>query len=229
MQTGPGTWPNAVVFDLDGTVADSQEGILRSLRETLDAFGRREDDEVLRGLIGPPLDESFRELGFAKAQLPAVTAYYRDVYDRVGVALARPYDGIPEVLDHLRERGVRLALATAKRIDFAERMLRDLGLRDHFEDVAGAPLDNSMTPKAQIVAAVRSVFADARSPAWMVGDRHHDVEAALIHGLVPVGALWGYGSRAELAGAGARWLVARPADLLTPIDAGDGPRGETTA
>jgi len=184
----------------------------------------------LRSLIGPPLDESFRQLGFSDAQLSEVVDHYRDLYDRVGVARTRPYDGVLEVLGTLRRAGVRLALATAKRIDFAERILRDFAVRDLFDAVAGASLDDRLTDKVDIVRDVHRVFDAAPGSAWMVGDRRHDVEAARACGLVAVGALWGYGSREELEAAGADWLVAEPCDLLIPFSDG-AQRGvdETTA
>ncbi len=213
----PGRAPGAAVFDLDGTVADSQEGILACLRATLRDYGRRADDRVLRSLIGPPLDESFRGLGFAGAELREAMDHYRVLYGESGVALARPYDGVVATLRALRDHGVRLVLATAKRLDFAERMLTDFGVRDLFETVAGASPDNSLGSKVDIVASVSSSF-DSRGDTWMVGDRRHDVEAARALGLFPVGALWGYGSREELVGAGARWLVSRPDELLVVFD-----------
>jgi phosphoglycolate phosphatase len=206
--------PGAVVFDLDGTVADSQEGILLSLHRTLTDYGRRGDDDDLRSLIGPPLDESFRSLGFDEDELPGVVDRYREIYDREGVDLARPYPGVIDVLTTLRQRGIPLALATAKRVDFAERMLNNFGVRGLFDAVAGASLDDSSTSKIEIVTEVRRVYEGVSGGAWMVGDRRHDVEAARILGLVPVGVLWGYGSRAELEGAGARWLIERPEQLL---------------
>jgi phosphoglycolate phosphatase len=184
----------------------------------------------LRSLIGPPLDESFRRLGFTDAQLIEVVDHYRDLYDRVGVDRARPYDGVLDVLRALRHAGVRLALATAKRVDFAERMLRGFGVRDLFDAVAGASLDDRLTAKVDIVAGVHQVFDGAPGSAWMVGDRRHDVEAARACGLAAVGVLWGYGPRQELEAAGADWLVTRPSDLLIPLG-GPGERvdGASTA
>ncbi|MDE3064631.1 MAG: HAD hydrolase-like protein [Acidobacteriota bacterium] len=228
--SGPRDWassPGVVVFDLDGTVADSQEGILACLHETLALYGRRAEDHELRALIGPPLDESFRQLGFAEGELVEVVDVYRHAYDRVGVALAHPYDGVIEVLRALRERGVTLALATAKRVDFAERMLEDFGVRDLFAAVAGATVDDRLTTKEEIVAEVRWLVDAVAGPAWMVGDRRHDVEAAATHGLVAVGALWGYGSLEELRSAGAQWLVAHPVELLAGEASGAAPRAVT--
>ena len=167
----PVAHPGAAVFDLDGTVADSQEGILACLRATLRDYGRRADDRVLRSLIGPPLDESFRGLGFAGAELREAMDHYRVLYGESGVALARPYDGVVATLRALRDHGVRLVLATAKRLDFAERMLTDFGVRDLFETVAGASPDNSLGSKVDIVASGELLLrlprgrVDGRGPA----------------------------------------------------------------
>jgi phosphoglycolate phosphatase len=205
--------PDLVVWDLDGTIADSAEGILACLRATLAAFGRPpEPDGRLRALIGPPLDESFAALGFAGAELAEAVDDYRVRYDEVGVGLAHPYDGVPEAMAALALAGVRQRVATAKRVDFAARMIDDFGLAGVVEALEGASLDGSLTGKTAIVAAV--LAGDAREGVWMVGDRRHDVVAALELGLTAVGVLWGYGSRGELEGAGAQWLVERPGDLL---------------
>lgn len=205
--------PRLVIWDLDGTVADSAEGILACLRATLAAFARPpEPDGRLRGLIGPPLDESFAALGFAGAELAAAVDDYRARYDEVGVALARAYDGVPEVMSALAGDGVRQRVATAKRVDFAARMIEDLGLAPYVEALEGASLDGRLSGKTPIVAA--ALGGDPGEGAWMVGDRRHDVEAALDLGLTPAGALWGYGGRDELEAAGAAWLVERPLDLL---------------
>jgi phosphoglycolate phosphatase len=212
--------PRIVVWDLDGTLADSAEGILACLRATLAAFGRPpEAGARLRGLIGPPLDESFAALGFSGAELAEAVDDYRARYDEVGVHLVRAYDGVPEVMAALAGAGVRQRVATAKRVDFAARMIDGLGLARYLEALEGASLDGRLSGKTAIVAA--ALGGDPTEGAWMVGDRRHDVEAALDLGLTPAGALWGYGSRDELEGAGARWLVERPGDLLD----GPPPRG----
>ncbi|HEV2427733.1 MAG TPA: HAD hydrolase-like protein [Acidimicrobiales bacterium] len=208
--------PSLVIWDLDGTIADSAEGILVCLRASLAAFGHPPEPESrLRGLIGPPLDESFGALGFAGADLVAVVDDYRRRYDKVGVALARPYAGVPEAMAALADAGVAQRVATAKRVDFAVRMLDGFGLSRLLEAVEGASLDGRLTAKTEIVAAV--LGDDRPERAWMVGDRRHDVVAALDLGLTPAGALWGYGGRAELESAGATWLVERPGDLLVGL------------
>jgi len=214
-----------VVFDLDGTLADSSPGILACLHLTLRELGRDRGDDDLLALIGPPLTDSFASLGFVGDALDDVVERYREHYDRVGVDDATIYPGVADALGALTARGARLAVATAKRVDFAQRMLDAFALSHYFDEVAGASIDGRVTDKDVIVAALLADLAPVeRGGAWLVGDRRHDVAAARANGLVPVGALWGYGSRAELEGAGAAWLVERPGDLVAAFDERDGGR-----
>ncbi|MGC8499113.1 MAG: HAD hydrolase-like protein [Acidimicrobiales bacterium] len=218
----PDAPPRAVaIFDLDGTLVDSAPGIVEAFRRTLADTGRRAPDEVLATLIGPPLTDSFRTLGFAESELRTVVARYREHYAAIGVPDARPYDGVDEMLTRLREQGWILAVATAKRQDFAERILTNWRLDRHFAAVAGASLDGRLGPKTEIVSRARALLAP-NAPRWMVGDRRFDVLAARACGLECVGVTWGYGTLAELDAAGARAVVDTPTalgDLLagTPV------------
>lgn len=214
--------PRFVVFDLDGTLVDSQAGILRSFHATLGERGARASDAELLNLIGPPLGDSFARLGFAADEIDEVVALYRRYYDAEGVDLCHLYDGIEGMLRALGGNGVRLGVATAKRVDFAIRMLENLGVLDCFECVSGVSLDGRLSTKKDVVgdALVRLNEPSGRG-GWMVGDRREDVLAALVHGLVPIGVLWGYGSRDELAESGAQFVVASPLEM--PALWGNGP------
>lgn len=215
--------PGLVVFDLDGTLADSAPGIIRALRLTLRDAGITRADAELRGMIGTPLLEKFDSLGLCDGDVAEAVRRFRRYYGEVGLDDAALYEGVPAMLDGLARRGVTLAVATAKRVDFARRMLENLGLEPYFAAVSGASLEGAQTGKVQIVAeVVARLGGHGTRVAWMVGDRRQDVEAAIVHGLVPVGALWGYGSRAELARAGAVWLVKRPLDLVAGWPDGPG-------
>ncbi len=209
--------PRTVVFDLDGTLADSQEGILRSFRLTLAEEGIAATDEELRRLIGPPLEESFARLGIALAHRTAVVERYREYYDRVGVTAAVPYDGVVEMVRRLRGGGVRLAVATAKRVDFARRMLAHFAIADSFDVVEGVSGDDRIRTKNDVADAVRRALGDGGGTTWMVGDRRQDVEAARHSSWVPVGVLWGYGTRDELRDAGATWLIEAPSQLADAV------------
>jgi phosphoglycolate phosphatase len=207
--------PEYVIFDLDGTIADSEEGILYSFRATLDELGITPSDEELRNLIGPPLEDSFRVLGIDERTLGTVVDRYRNIYGRFGVQRARLYEGMGATLHELHESGVRMGVATAKRVDFAHEMLEALGVAPFFQTIAGVSFDDSLTTKKQVVNEVLQFFQPPRRRrVWMVGDREQDVLASIFHGIVPIGVLWGYGSRDELDRSGAEYIIDDPRDLL---------------
>lgn len=126
------------------------------------------------------------------------------------------FEGIPELIAALAERGVVLGIATSKSIEVAEPVLEALGLRARFAVVEGTPVDELGTRKTTVVARAlaRLRALGAPRPAALVGDRAQDVAGAHAHGLRALGALWGYGGRAELVAAGADALLERPADVL---------------
>ena len=216
--------PHHVIFDLDGTLADSSQGILWSFRATLDRIGVEAREDQLRELIGPPLGESFRILGVDEEDIDDVVALYREYYAERGVYEARLYDGVASTLKELSDQGVGLAVATAKRVDFARQMLASMGIADFFDEIAGASVDLRITSKFDVMAQVLNAWKiGGDRDVWMVGDRHYDMVAALAHKVSAVGALWGFGSDLELREAGANWLVSRPTDLLDADGGGGSP------
>jgi phosphoglycolate phosphatase len=211
--------PAFAIFDLDGTLADSQVGILSSFRSTLNELGLNPSDERLKCLIGPPLEDSFSQLGIDGQHLAAVVERYRGFYAETGVRLCELYGGVAEMLEGLSRRGVRMGVATSKRVDFAHEMLDSLGVRHHFETVSGASIDGRLTLKTDIVGEVLSYFQPTQMrEIWMVGDREYDVLAAKFHGLLPIGVLWGYGTRDELMSSGAEVIIRDPSQLLEMED-----------
>ncbi len=210
--------PAFIVFDLDGTVVDSADGIVWSFEATLRDFDRPIDRSVLATLIGPPLHDSFSRLGFGPDLLGDALNRYRAHYGEEGVYRCRLYDGVPALLDTIGVRGIPALIATAKRVDFASRMLESLGVAEYFAVVAGAALDGRRSPKADIVSEALTKFAPASPRGWMVGDRHFDMEAARSNRLLGGGATWGYGTVAELRESGATWLIDEPSALGRLVD-----------
>ena len=208
--------PTHVIFDLDGTLMDSSPGILACFRATLNDLGRRATDEQLRELIGPPLRTSFARLGVPEAEVDAVVERYRGYYAREGVTNATLYPWMADTLAMLKAEGIRLAVATAKRVDFARQMLNDHGVAGHFDTISGASIDQRVTEKYDIMTAVFDNWASFdRHRTWMVGDRDYDIIAAVRHGVRPVGVTWGFGSEDELRSNGAEAVVAAAFELLT--------------
>ncbi len=207
--------PTHVVFDLDGTLADSSPGIVASFRYTLHLIGLSVSDERILTHIGPPLEVSFADLGVAPDDVDGVVATYRDYYGKFGVLNATLYEHIPALLDALVEEGLPLAVATSKRVDFARQLLEHCGVADRFDLIAGASLDRRVSAKVDIITEVLRFWQmEGTSSMWMVGDRRYDVEGARHHAMTPVGVTWGYGSREELVSSGAELIFDDPRELL---------------
>ncbi len=205
-----------IVFDLDGTLVDSAPGILASYHLTLDEWDRPADPRVLATLIGPPLHDSFARLGFVPEEIDAVVARYREHYAIVGPAGCTPYAGTRDLLERSHEVAT-LAIATAKREDFARRILGEWGLEGYFHTIVGAPVDGRRADKTSLVATVLGREGGSPPEGWMVGDRRFDVEAGRAHGLRTLGVLWGYGSADELTGAGVDALARDAADAVARL------------
>lgn len=208
-----------ILFDLDGTLTDPEAGITRSLAHALDAIGRPVDDpSSLRALIGPPLVDAFAAMGLSPSEIDTAIAAYRDRYASVGLFENALVDGIDTLLVELHEAGARLAVATSKPEPFACTILEHFGVRDCFGVVAGATLDNRRRHKDEVVLhALEHLGLPHPSTAVMVGDREHDVVGAAQHGLDTIGVLWGYGSKDELAVAGATRIVATVDELRAAL------------
>jgi phosphoglycolate phosphatase len=200
----------SVLFDLDGVLADSRASILAAHRQTLPALGVAvPSDARLEAFIGPPLRLGYAELLGAPADSPEVdraVVEYRARY-RETLRETTTWPGVREALAELEAAGVTLGVCTSKAQPYASLVLDVLGIAF---DVVAAPAQDGVEPKTVTLERALAALPDAFA---LVGDRSHDVVAAHDHGLLAVGALWGFGGRAELEAAGADVLVAAPAEL----------------
>ncbi len=200
------------LFDLDGTLANTGEGILACARYALEAFGITESDRELRKFVGPPLKTAFSEFyGFAGEDLALAVKRYRTHYREVGVYLSPLYPGIPEMLEQVAPWGV-LCLATSKPQPFAEQILEMRGIRPWFQVVVGCHMDGTRSRKAEVIEeALRQAGDPDRSRVLMIGDRKQDVLGAAEAGLRTLGVTYGYAEPGELETAGAAALADTPA------------------
>ncbi|HEX6296865.1 MAG TPA: HAD hydrolase-like protein [Burkholderiales bacterium] len=207
-----------ILFDLDGTLSDPGEGFVACVSYALSKLEcpPHAHGEIRRH-VGPPLEETLAHLIVDRAKIPAAVAFYRERYASVGYLENAVYPGVERALRELQSRQMDLFVATSKPTVYAERILEHLGLAQFFRAVYGSELDGTRSNKAQLVEHVLAGEALAASRTLFVGDRAQDVAAALAHGLHPIGALWGYGTEAELAAAGARTLCAQPPGLPSVI------------
>ena len=198
-----------VFFDLDGTLTDPGIGITNSVLHALSFYGIREESRSkLNAFIGPPLVDSFQSIyGFSHERALEAIGLFREYFEKTGIFENALYDGVPEMLRALKEKGATLILATSKPELFALRILDHFGILSYFDFVCGATMDEKeRSTKEEVLSyALKKSGADPRKSV-MVGDRKYDILSAHFFGLSSVGVLYGYGSREELSQAGAQEL-----------------------
>ncbi len=205
-----------VFFDLDGTLTDSQEGILNSFRNIFKHFGMKEPEyEVLKTLIGPPLVHTMTQtFGFTGEQAEESVRIFRSYYDNQGYMENRVYEGIPQILQRLKVLGCKLTVATSKPEVTAKKIIEHFNLAQYFDYVCGSLSDESRSKKTEVIEhAIKTNGITDRSKILMVGDRKYDVEGAHQSGLKCAGVLFGYGSRQEFEACGADYIVEKPEEL----------------
>ncbi len=206
----------AILFDLDGTLTDSGEGIMNCATLALNHFGLPVPDrETLRVFVGPPLDETFIKFGVPADRTDEAIAVYRSRYTTIGKFENEPYPGVEQLLQKLQQQGYRLFVATSKPEGMSVEILEKFGLAQYFERICGATLDGSRSKKSDIIAYLLNQ-AGGVANAVMVGDTAYDIIGANAHGIPAIGVSWGYGKVADMEKAGAA-AIAHSMDELYSI------------
>ena len=207
-----------VLFDFDGTLANTIPAITSTARTVLLRHGLTDETlgDLMR-LVGPPFPQAYSLVyGFSPEEAVQITAEYRAIYTTLGVAGWPLFDGVSELLADLRAAGRRLAVASSKRVTLVEASLEDNGVRNLFDAVRGKPTDDEIS-KAQIITwALEELGADA-ADAVMVGDRHHDDEAAAACGIPCVGVTYGGATQLGEHEAAGACAVASTVDELRRV------------
>ena len=206
-----------VLFDLDGTLTDPAEGITNSVAYALKKNGIEvADKRELYSFIGPPLSESFSKYyGFSTEKSLECVAQYREYFSEKGIFENKLYDGVSNLLEKLKNSGIKIFLATSKPEKYAKIILDHFDLTKYFDFVAGASMDESRNKKGDVIRfAIESGRIENTCEAVMVGDRLHDCIGARECGIDCIGVLYGYGDRAELEGAGAKYIAEKVEDIL---------------
>ena len=203
-----------ILFDLDGTLTDSGEGIINCAILALEHFGLPVPDrETLRVFVGPPLHETFIKFGVPADKAEEAVAVYRSRYIPVGMFENKPYPGVEGLLKKLTELGCRLYVATSKPEHMAVAILERFGLAHYFTQICGATMDTSRTKKEDVIAYLLQQ-AENTDGVMMVGDTQFDVAGAAMHGIPTVGVAWGYGQVADMEAAGAVAIAYSMEELL---------------
>lgn len=197
------------LFDMDGTLVNTYEGIENSLRYAFKKLGEQMVENPRR-FIGPPLKTSFSEFcGYNEEKTELAIEYYREYYSDKGINECELYDGILNLLKNLKNAGVIVGIATSKPENFAHRVAQNLGILPYVDFVAGASEDEkTRTTKEQVLEyAIKMLYGVDKRNIVMIGDRHFDINGAKEFDLDSVGITFGFGSEQELREAGATFIA----------------------
>ncbi len=205
----------ALIFDFDGTICNTGEGIKKSARFALDSFGIESPEwEELDYFIGPPLLVTFQEK-FDKTPQEAdeLVKKFRERYRETGLFESHLYDDVHDMLKALKNDGFKLGIASSKPQEFIEKLLKHFNITDMFDSVCGVTFQADCEPKPSIIArCVESLGTDVQNTI-MVGDTQYDIDGAKENGLRSIGVTWGYGTKFELIESGADFILDNPQDV----------------
>ncbi|MCR4901686.1 MAG: HAD hydrolase-like protein [Butyrivibrio sp.] len=204
-----------VLFDLDGTLTKSGPGIMNAAKKALEHFGIEENDpDKLRKFVGPPLTESFGErYNMNTEEMMTAIAVFRKYYSSTGIYENSVFEGITDMLQSLKDKGLLLAIASSKPRPQIGIVVDHFHIRDYFDVIMGCELDGTRSQKKEVVEEVLKQFGELSGDSSvlehsiMVGDRKYDVNGSRECDLECIGVTYGYGTRKELEEAGAAYVV----------------------
>lgn len=203
-----------ILFDFDGTVFDTAEGITKCVQYALDKMGIEAELNELMCFAGPPLVEMFmQKYGMSEKEALHATELYRERYLPIGWSECSPFAGMHELMLKLRNDGKKLAVATSKPEHLARQILEHYGMTDDFDLICGSEFDGTRGQKWEVIDFVLKSFGIRPEDAVMVGDRKYDVIGAKKCGVDCVGVRFGYAEPNELEEHGAVYIAETPDDL----------------
>ena len=208
----------AVLFDLDGTLTDSGEGIINCAQYTFQQMGYPVPPREEMGVfVGPPLWGTFEQFGIPKERTDEAVRIFRSRYIPIGKFENKPYEGIRELLEALGNRGWKRYVATSKPETTAKEILDHFDLAKYFDRICGANIEAGIYEKDQVIAFL-SDETKTMDVKIMVGDTKYDVIGANAHGIPTIGVSWGYGDVEEMRVAGAAAIANTPEELLALLE-----------
>lgn len=209
-----------IFFDLDGTLTDSQEGILKSLKLGLEEVGIKKNEDELKIFIGPPLYDIFKNsFSLSEEETQKAIKGFRKYFESKGIFENRLYDGIEGVLKKLKSSGKHLVIATSKPEDFAIKIAVHFKIDEYFDFICGSSMDETRSAKDEVInyAMKKCGFTKESPPGeneiLMVGDRYNDVQGAHKNGIKALYVLYGYGNQDEAEKCKADFILKTVEDL----------------
>lgn len=194
-----------ILFDLDGTIINSEEGITNCIRYVLDFWGIEQPPQKdLLCFIGPPLREQFKKIyGFEGDRVEQSVIKYRERFDKIGIFECELYSGVRELLMSLKEKGYHLAIASSKPQDACARIIEHFHLESCFDGIFGSTKDGKISSKREVLEHLFKTTGMERSETILVGDTKFDVIGAKEAAISCIGVTYGFGTEEELRDAGA--------------------------
>lgn len=209
-----------ILFDFDGTIFDTSEGVMRSVQYALHKMGIEEPFENLYDFMGPPLVAMFMEkYGFSAEQADQAVEYFRERYTPVGWKECHPYEGIADVIRTLRDLGYEIVVATSKPTFFANEILEYFHMEDLFDFVSGAGLNGDRTTKQEVIRHAIDWSESGSDEMIMVGDRKYDVLGARDFGIDCIGVSYGFAQGNELEESGCTLIAGTPEEIIKLVTA----------
>ncbi len=206
-----------VIFDFDGTVVDTGEGIIKSLQYSFREMGREIPDmSDLKKFIGPPIHYSYTTYyGVSETEVGMYIKKYRERYKVKGIYECHLYEGLVELLDSLREKGIKTGVASSKPEHLIYSVADYLGITEKFDAIVGVRIDDSnhSSKTGLVLEAMKQLGATDKKKVLMVGDRCYDIDGAKGADVKSCGVLWGYGSEAEFKEHGADYIVKNTVEI----------------
>lgn len=204
----------AILFDLDGTLTDSGEGIINCAQYAFQQMGYPVPPREEMGVfVGPPLWDTFERFGIPKERTDEAVQIFRSRYVPIGKFENTPYPGIRELLEALGAEGNLLYVATSKPETTAVEVLEHFDLARYFDRICGADLEKKRNSKDAVIAYLLNMTG-SDAEMVMVGDTEYDVLGAAAHGIPTIGVSWGYGDVAAMEKAGAKAIANSTEELL---------------
>lgn len=206
-----------VLFDLDGTLTDPAEGIIRCMQYAMENLCLQcPPPEELHIHIGPPIRHALAIIMKTEDArlIEEALRIFRVRFADVGLFENEVFAGVPEMLRALRETGRRLFVATSKPLVFSERILERFNLAQYFNGIYGSQLDGTLDNKAELIGHVITSAALDPEETLMVGDRLYDIVGARKNNCLSLGVTYGYGSEEELRCAGADLICHSPSEIV---------------
>lgn len=202
----------SILFDLDGTLVDSSDGIFNAFRYAFKQMNiELLDDNDMRSFIGPPLEVTFQQLFDKQDDIETAISYFRDYYQRKGVYEVTVYLGIVESLQRLVDSGHRLFVTTSKHEPMAKQMLEKLNLSLYFTNIYGST--DKRYHKEDVIKACIMDNQLLKENTYIVGDTLFDMIGGQKMGIKTIGVTWGFGTINELIKNGADYIYHTPSEL----------------